>query len=183
MAMATRASLTPFRVGTKELHLPDISITLLRTANSPAHTAKFQVPPWFSKLDLRDYLFHVYDVRILSVRSYVKQSRVQEGDPKIPRPQPSRWHRPRPTKFMTVELERPFVWPEEPEDYAEWNKGEMEESEEEQKKLQESLGPTRDTIGNEERRTAMRDQAKALLEGRVKWKPVAEKGSGRLLGR
>ncbi len=85
---------------------------------------------------------------------------------------------------MTVELERPFVWPEEPESYDEWNKTEMKESEETQKELAEANGPGKDAIVNKDRRGKMREQAKALLEGNVKWKAGEDrKGSGRLLGR
>ena len=99
------------------------------------------------------------------------------------RTQPNRWHRPRAHKFMTVELERPFVWPDEPEDYSEWNQSEVEESEREGKKIQEQKGPTGDALVNEDRRKAMREQAKALLEGKQKWKPATSKGIGSMLSR
>lgn len=99
------------------------------------------------------------------------------------RTQPNRWHRPRAHKFMTVELERPFAWPEEPEDYSEWNQSEVEESERDTKKFSEARGPTADTLVNEDRRKAMREQAKALLEGKQKWKPVAQKSVGSMLTR
>ena len=161
---------------------PDITIGFLRTQNLPASYAKFHVPLWFSKLDLRDYLYHVYNVRIISVRSYVKQQRVTMKELNG-RTQPNRWHRPRAHKFMTVELERPFVWPEEPEDYSEWNQDEVEESEKEQKKFSELHSATSDTIMNEDRRKSMREQAKALLEGREKWKPVARTSVGQTLSR
>lgn len=150
---------------------PDVNIALLRTPGLPANNAKFNVPLWFSKLDLRDYLFHVYNVEVVSVRSYVKQSRVSPGRPGMDRPSMSRWHRPRPTKFMTVELVRPFVWPEEPEDgYKDWNRKELADSDEWQKEINEHHGTLKDTIVNKERRERMREQAKALLEGKAKWK-------------
>jgi len=81
---------------------------------------------------------------------------------------------------MTVELERPFVWPEEPteEEYDKFNKKQNAMYEKEQEKFQERLGPNRDTVINTERREKMREQAKALLEGRAKWKPVADRGFG-----
>jgi large subunit ribosomal protein L23 len=84
---------------------------------------------------------------------------------------------------MTVELERPFVWPEEPEDFSEWNKAEMEDQDKEQQKMSKKMEPTGDTIVNEERRERMREQARALLEGRVRWKPVAGRNTGGLLSR
>lgn len=73
---------------------------------------------------------------------------------------------------MTVELERPFRWPEEPEDYKPWNKREVEDSEASVKGLQERQGSTGDAVVETERRERMREQAKALLEGREKWKPM-----------
>ncbi|KAI5362761.1 Putative ribosomal protein L25/L23 [Septoria linicola] len=164
-------ALASFKIGSRELFIPDVNIALLRSPGLPSNNAKFHVPLWFSKLDLRDYLFHAYGVEILSVRSYVKQSRVQSGQPNLIRPAIRRWHRPRANKFMTVELARPFVWPEEPEDgYQEWNRKDVKNSDEEQEKFQESLGSVKDTIVDEERRERMREQAKALLEGKAKWK-------------
>ena len=73
---------------------------------------------------------------------------------------------------MTVELERPFVWPELLEDFSAFNQEQHSAYEEEAKTMQERQTPTGDTMVNEERRIAMREQAKALLEGRAKWKPV-----------
>jgi large subunit ribosomal protein L23 len=43
--------------------------------------------------------------------------------------------------------------------------------------MQEKMSPTGDTLVNEQRRVAMREQAKALLEGKAKWKPVDQKFS------
>lgn len=204
--MAAEAALAPFRVGMKEVYLyapslrpiateqngssfrdrPSFSITLHRTRRLPANNATFTVPLWFSKLDLRDYLYHAYNVRILSVRSYIKLQRIRSGAPsyipgeEYPRPTPRRWHRPKSHKRMTVELERPFVWPEEPteEDYEKFNKKQVNMYKKETEKFQERLSPTKDTVINTERRESMREQAKALLEGRAKWKAVADKGFG-----
>lgn len=72
---------------------------------------------------------------------------------------------------MTVQLVRPFVWPEEPEDFKEWDKDNMKASEEEMEKFQEAQTSTKDTNINEDRRIRMREQAKLLLEGKAKWKP------------
>jgi len=88
-------------------------ITFLRTPNLPPTFAKFIVPLTFNKLDLRDYLFHAYGVTVLRVRSYVEQQRVQSKG-KAAR----RWYRPRAIKKMTVEMDKPFVWPEEPTDFS-----------------------------------------------------------------
>ena len=83
-------------------------------------------------------------------------------------------------KKMTVELERPFVWPEEPtdEDYEKFNKKQNIMYEKEQEKFQERMGPTKDTFVDKERSGKMREQAKALLEGKAKWKPVSERSFG-----
>lgn len=84
---------------------------------------------------------------------------------------------------MTVELERPFVWPEEPEDYSAWNKEEVEMHEKEQKTMGEAQSPMADTFVNEDRRKSMREQAQALLEGKQKWKPATTKSLGSMLSR
>lgn len=78
---------------------------------------------------------------------------------------------------MTVELERPFVWPEPLEDMSKFNQEQVQKYNEETKGMQEKLAPTGDTLVNEERRVSMREQAKALLEGKAKWKPVEQKFS------
>lgn len=162
------------------LKRPNFHVTLHRTPTAPPNLASFTVPLWFSKLDLRDYLFHAYDVRVNSVRSYVKLQRIRQGKPYLlngkeyPRPQYKRWHRPPSIKRMTVELERPFVWPEPLEDMAAFAKGRMEGVEEASRQMQEKAAPTGDTVINEDRRKSMREQAKALLEGKAKWKPVSD---------
>lgn len=84
---------------------------------------------------------------------------------------------------MTVELERPFVWPEEPRDLSAWNQEEVKMSEEEQERMGEAYGPTGDLVVNEERRVAMREQARALLEGKERWRAGGRSGVGRLVTR
>lgn len=75
---------------------------------------------------------------------------------------------------MTVELEEPFQWPEVPEDFKEFNQDQMQSYEEATKAMRDKQAPTGDTVVNEDRRKAMREQAKALLEGKAKWKPVGK---------
>jgi len=165
---------------TNRLHRPNFHITLHRTPKQPPNFASFTVPLWFSKLDLRDYLFHAYNVRIQGVRSYVKLQRVTQGKPfkvgteDYSRPQYKRWHRPPSIKKMTVELERPFVWPEPLEDMSKFNQEQVQDYNKETKEMQSRQAPTGDTVVNEERRVSMREQAKALLEGKAKWKPVEQ---------
>ena len=80
---------------------------------------------------------------------------------------------------MTVELERPFAWPERPDDLTPWNAEENKLSNEEQAALGTRLGVQADQHGvSDERRTSMREQAKALLEGREKWKAGVSRGVG-----
>lgn len=71
---------------------------------------------------------------------------------------------------MFVDLARPFVWPPEPEDYSEWNQETVRTSDKEQDEMQKKMTSTADELVDEVRRERMRDQAKALLEGRAQWK-------------
>lgn len=41
--------------------------------------------------------------------------------------QPRHWFRPESEKYMTVEMEKPFVWPEDPESWEPWGKKEKSE--------------------------------------------------------
>jgi len=78
---------------------------------------------------------------------------------------------------MTVELDRPFVWPEEPESYTPWNKEETKMANEDQMEYQRRQGGDRDALAvPDERRVKMREQARALLEGKQTWRP----GGGRM---
>lgn len=73
------------------------------------------MPLNLNKLDLRDYLWNMYAVRVKGVRSYIQQQKVRQDRPGAKRPAPRRWFRPRAVKKMMVELEEPFAWAEEPE--------------------------------------------------------------------
>lgn len=75
-------------------------------------------------------------------------------------------------KFMIVELERPFVWPEPltEEELKTFNKVEMEASKEFEKTFNKASGSLKDAIEPTERMKSMREQAKALLKGTVKWR-------------
>ncbi len=78
------------------------------------------VPLNLNKLDLRDYLYNVYNIKVLSVRSFVAQSPVRQDKPDAERPKPRKWYREKAKKYMIAEMERPFVWPDVPEDFAPW---------------------------------------------------------------
>lgn len=60
---------------------PNFTLTLLRTPHAPSHFASFLTPLYFNKLDLKDYLWNLYGLEVLGVRSYVIQARVQQDKP------------------------------------------------------------------------------------------------------
>jgi large subunit ribosomal protein L23 len=117
---------------------------------SPYH-ARFLVPLDFSKYDLRDYLYHAYNVRCFNIRSYVKQMPVRDT-----REQPRHWFREDSKKYMTVEMEQPFVWPELP-DLRPWGK------EERKKEIQDvmSMNSAKD---HKEQRIAARSLRQTVAE-------------------
>lgn len=138
------------------------------------------MPLTFNKLDFRDYLYHVYDVEVRSVRSFINQRLPKQRsiDGKS-----GKWYRPRSQKLMIVDLVKPFVWPERPSEEAmtEWDH-----------KLFESVESGHDQeIAEAERRargmpilrphqkqsldrTKLAATAKELLEGKKKWNPGME---------
>jgi large subunit ribosomal protein L23 len=73
------------------------------------------VPLNFSKYDLRDYLYHAYDIKTFSIRSRIKLMPVRDAEDI-----PNHLFRETIEKYMTVEMEKPFVWPEKPEDWSPW---------------------------------------------------------------
>lgn len=75
------------------------------------------------------------------------------------------------------------MWPEEPEDFGPWNKQELEDLEVLQKAQQEELASTGDARVNQERRERMREQARDLLEGRVRWRAGDDRKGGVLVSR
>ena len=107
-----------FRVGGKKLFFPKARIILLRpNAKHTPYQAKFIVPKSFNKLDLRDYLFHVYGLRAMNVTTQLlhgRYARVSLGTPRYRESQ---------IKKMTIDMVEPFIWPEEPkkEENNAWN--------------------------------------------------------------
>lgn len=97
---------------------PNFTLALIRTPHLPPNYAQFKVPLNINKLDLKDYLLHVYSVKVLSVRSYIQQQKVQRAKPADMNRPVIKWYRPRAIKKMTVELEEPFVYPPPPEDLS-----------------------------------------------------------------
>ena len=116
------AEFTPFPVGRKKVYLPNFVITLKRNPKLEPYHAVFEVPLNLSKLDLRDYLWHLYEVKTLSIRSSVLPG-VLRRKYKVP-DQPRRIgpvRRTKARKKMIVQLAKPFRYP------AELNKEELEE--------------------------------------------------------
>lgn len=82
---------------------------------------------------------------------------------------------------MTVELEQPFQWPDEPEDKSPWEGEHYEAIEKEQKKYEERAGRLKDAYVDRDRNKSIAEQAKDLLEGRTQWAPSSSVTQGPLL--
>ncbi|GMM48786.1 mitochondrial 54S ribosomal protein YmL41 [Pichia kluyveri] len=101
-----------FIPGKKPIYLPFATIKLLRpNAKHTPYQAKFIVPKSFNKLDLRDYLYHIYGLRTLNITSALMPGKFIRS---MPAPYGSRY-RDKQIKKMTVDLIDPFVWPAENE--------------------------------------------------------------------
>lgn len=153
-------------------HRPEHVITFLHKTHLPPNEAAFQVPLTFTKFDLRDYLWNVYNVEVTKVRSYVK------AQPLTQRPnRPNSWFRPQSLKIMNVELAEPFQWPEAPTDLQPWSnelfkqrEARLKENRKEQYKRQTmSLGlKSKKPLSAERKELA--ELAKKMLSGEVQWK-------------
>lgn len=103
-----------FIPGSKPIYLPFATVKLLRpNAKHTPYQAKFIVPKSFNKLDLRDYLYHIYGLRVLNVTSALMPAKFVRS---MPAPYGSRY-RDQQIKKMTVDLIEPFVWPAENEEF------------------------------------------------------------------
>lgn len=141
--------------------------------------ATFRVPRTFTKFDLRDYLLHAYGVMTHRVTSWVASLPIQRKEQAwYGRPGDTRSYKPMPLKYMSVELDRPFVWPKDPEDTSPWDTAMFRRLEKEQtdKQREHALNykgqtPTRNEnqYRRERDRRMLTDQARALLEGRATW--------------
>lgn len=104
-----------FKVGGKQLYFPKARVILLRpNAKHTPYQAKFIVPKSFNKLDLRDYLFHVYGLRAMNVTTQLLHAKYTRANQVMPR------YREGQIKKMTIDMAEPFVWPEEPRDKEPW---------------------------------------------------------------
>jgi len=137
--------------------------------------ASFRVPLHINKLDLRDYLYHAYNVKVLNVRSFISQAKVSQGRPNsdTARPTPNQWYRAIATKKMTVEMDKPFVWPAEytEEQLQDWHKETFQKADKAQDQWSQKHGQAKDTYKSPTKKEKLREQAQKLLSGQQKWKP------------
>lgn len=111
-----------------------------------------------------------------AVRSSVKQSPVERKKNGV-----GAAFRPPARKFMTVELTRPFVWPEVPEDKEPWNhrlfkarqQAQEQQQEDTQRQQQGKLKYPSEEKPSAERR-ALRERAEKLLKGEATWETDAK---------
>ncbi|OAA32451.1 Ribosomal protein L25/L23 [Moelleriella libera RCEF 2490] len=174
MAEAVKAAVRQgpgFKLGNKQIFLPNHVITFLRKEHLPPNEACFKVPLRFTKFDLRDYLWNLYNVEVTKVRSYVKQQ------PLAQRGMLSRqWYRPLPLKIMVVELAKPFQWPELPQNLEPWNNElwkkrdkMLEEQNEDQINKKRFLIPMKSKQPLSKERKELASLAKKMAEGEIKW--------------
>ncbi|KAJ5120612.1 uncharacterized protein N7515_010000 [Penicillium bovifimosum] len=159
-------------VNGKKVYLPQFRIALVRTPNLSPRYAQFRVPLNFNKFDLRNYLWNLYGVGCLGIRSYVQAQPItrisRDGKGYGP------WRRPKSQKRMTVELKEPFVYPAEPKDLEPWEKESWEKAEKWQIEQQEKENPKRNAGEEPDHalRAAFKEQAKQLLEEKETWRPT-----------
>ncbi|KAL8873991.1 MAG: hypothetical protein Q9174_000616 [Haloplaca sp. 1 TL-2023] len=158
--------------GRKKIYLPNFTLTFLRTPFSPPNYATFITPLSFNKLDLKDYLYNLYSIPCLSIRSYVQQSRVRADKPSARNPKQNRWFRPRAKKRMTIEMPAtmPFVWPEAPTDLKAWDKETHEKAMGEQEEEEKRRGYEGKNMPKPDR-GSLKEQAEELLRGKKVWRP------------
>ncbi|EAQ88049.1 hypothetical protein CHGG_04668 [Chaetomium globosum CBS 148.51] len=162
----------PRRFGNKQIFLPNHVIAFIRPKDKqPPNLATFVVPLNFNKFDLRDYLYHAYNVEVTSVRSFINQPAPKQKFVGV-----GRMYRPRSQKMMIVELLKPFVWPARPDDseldqfdYKMFQQLSKERSAQvEQQKNAMSI-PLRSHAPAKEDRVRLRKQAADIVE-RGEWK-------------
>ncbi|KAK2850719.1 hypothetical protein FQN49_005387 [Arthroderma sp. PD_2] len=155
----------------KQIYLPDFVLTLIRTPFLPPRYASFWVPLTFNKLDMKDYMKRVYNVDVLKVRSYVEQQKVTR---ELPRGRQGfgTMRRQMAKKKMTIEMTEPFVWPEEPKDFAPWERDTFFEAKKMQEDYQESQSHDAPMKAPTRKRELLAEQAKEMLSGKEHWQPT-----------
>ncbi|KAG9259180.1 uncharacterized protein F5Z01DRAFT_669904 [Emericellopsis atlantica] len=173
---AASLSAPGFRLGKKEVYMPSHLVTLLRRKKMHPNEAFFQVPLTFTKFDLRDYLWNLYNVEVTRVGVMVKQQSL------IHRTGLQSVYRPQPYKFMTVQLAKPFQWPELPNNPDAFMKELFDRRDEaayKNRQLSRSIGigeiPSKAVVENgkpkpdDKDRAELRKSAQDILMGKTKW--------------
>ncbi|KAF2667695.1 hypothetical protein BT63DRAFT_456995 [Microthyrium microscopicum] len=180
LARAKEEGVAHFPVGHKEIHLPDVKVILLRTPELHPRFAKFEVPLTFTKLDLRDFLWHGYQVRALNVRSWVFQRPVQLLRPGLDKKlgiqgDHNKWGRKQALKYMIIEMDEPFIWPEMPEDMTLFDKEHADDRMVQPKWTDDGkvdwVRGSNAIQGLKEKREDLAEQAQKLLSGRARRNP------------
>ncbi|CDR42981.1 CYFA0S10e04500g1_1 [Cyberlindnera fabianii] len=105
-----------FRVGGRKQYFPTARVILLRpNAKHTPYQAKFIVPKSFNRMDLRDYLYHVYGLRAFNITTQLLHAPYTRDGNAVAR------YRTGQIKKMTIDMTEPFVWPEEPKNKNKWN--------------------------------------------------------------
>ncbi|KAK9472288.1 mitochondrial 54S ribosomal protein uL23m [Dipodascopsis tothii] len=92
-----------FRMGHNEVYFPTKFIGMLRPRpRDNPFLATFHVPTRFNKFDFRDYLHNIYGLTVKNVSSQLRYNKRKHSL----------------DKYMRVEMDEPFVWPELPEDLS-----------------------------------------------------------------
>ena len=105
-------SLPPFPLGSKKVYLPNFVIILKRNPPLEPYHAVFEVPLNLGKLDLRDYLWNLYGVKSLSIRSSILPGVLKRKYTKgRSRPRFGPMIRTKARKKMIVQLAKPFLYP------------------------------------------------------------------------
>ncbi|KAI0460988.1 hypothetical protein LJB42_001317 [Komagataella kurtzmanii] len=127
-----------FRLGQKKIYFPSARVILLRpNAKHTPYQAKFVVPKSFNKLDLRDYLYHIYGLRAFNITTQLLHGKFTRS---LPMPFRARRRSPQ-IKKMTIDMQDPFVWPDPQNSYLQ---DELDLSEESKQYFQDRTSPGAD---------------------------------------
>ncbi|KAM4060376.1 ribosomal protein [Hirsutella rhossiliensis] len=175
MAEAAKAAarhLPAFKLGRNQVFLPDHVVTFLRKEHLPPNEACFQVPLRFTKFDLRDYLWNLYNVEVRKVRVYVKQQPITRRPFTM-----QSYYRPQSLKVMTVELAKPFQWPDVPQNLEPWSndlwkmrEDQKDENKDDNYNKHKFKIPLISQKPLSKERQELASLAKQMLSGEIKWK-------------
>ena len=133
--------------------------------------AQFHVPITFTKLDMRDYLWNLYGVEAVKVRSRVQGTPITRNTNKS-----NGVYRPMFNKYMVVTLREPFRYPSKPrneEAFAHTTWKMRKEMRDQQHEQQESFRDGKPPAWSEKdvtkQRKALREHAQRLLDGKEEW--------------